>query len=298
MTGAWRRTDADFLSGGQRCAAWLYLPDAPGLHPAVVMAHGFAAERTFRLPAVAERFASRGLAVLLFDYRHFGDSEGKPRHLLSHRRQLADWRAAVEHVRGLPQIDPQRIGLWGTSLSGGHVLITAATAPGIKAVVAQTPMVDVPASVSRYGLKYFFQALGHGWWDGLRAVAGLSRHYIPVVAKPGRFAALNQPGSEEGYLRIIPPDSKWQNRCTAWTLTRLTEYRPLGFAPRIACPTLLVVATQDQLIRERTVRKAAERIAHAELITVEADHFAVYQGELFEQLGGLEGDFLSRHLAG
>lgn len=296
MTGGFTRTDADFQNRGQRCAAWFYEPQTAGPHPAVVMAHGFAAERGFRLPDVAERLAARGLAVLLFDYRHFGDSEGRPRHLVSHRNQLEDWRAAVAHVRGLSGVDPNRIGLWGSSLSGGHVLVTAAKVSGIGAVVAQTPMVDVPASVPRYGFKYFLQALVHGVWDALQTLSGLGRHYIPVVAKPGKFAALNQPGCEEGYLRIIPANSTWRNQCTAWTLMRLTEYRPIAYASLIRCPTLLVLATRDQLIRERTVRKMAERIANSELITVEADHFAVYQGELFERLVAQEGDFLVRHL--
>ena len=94
------REDLTFSSGEDTCAAWLYRPDgAAGPVPCVVMAHGFTATRGDRLPAYAERFAAAGLAVLLFDYRHFGDSSGAPRQLLDIGRQQADYHAAVAFAR-------------------------------------------------------------------------------------------------------------------------------------------------------------------------------------------------------
>ena len=94
----------------------------------VIMAHGFGAERTFGLPAYAERFLQRGMAAFLFDYRNFGDSDGEPRNLVSNHRHIKDWEAAVAHVRGLPDIDTEKIALWGSSYSGGHVIVTAGEA--------------------------------------------------------------------------------------------------------------------------------------------------------------------------
>ena len=111
-----RREDCDFESGGQRVAAWLYRPDISCAvkPPIIVMAHGFAGERRFRLPAYAESFADRGMAVLLFDYRHFGDSEGEPRNLVSHRRQHRDWLSAVDHAKRIDGVNGSRLGLWGS----------------------------------------------------------------------------------------------------------------------------------------------------------------------------------------
>lgn len=85
------RTDVTFDSWGERCQAWLYeTPEGAGLTPCVVMAHGWSGVREQALDHFAERFAAAGLSVLLFDYRHFGASEGQPRQLLDVRRQLAD----------------------------------------------------------------------------------------------------------------------------------------------------------------------------------------------------------------
>lgn len=122
IEGVFTREDLDFESGGVRCSAWLYRPAGIARPPVVVMAHGFGAERSFGLPAFAERFASRGLAVFVFDYRGFGASEGEPRYLINPWRHIRDWRAALSHVRSLPGLDADRLGIWGSSYSGGHVI--------------------------------------------------------------------------------------------------------------------------------------------------------------------------------
>jgi predicted acyl esterase len=80
-----------------------------------VMAYCFAGTRDARMPAYAERFVAADFAVLLFDYRHFGASDGEPRQLISVRRQLEDYANAIAFARSLPWIDQTRIALWGTS---------------------------------------------------------------------------------------------------------------------------------------------------------------------------------------
>jgi alpha-beta hydrolase superfamily lysophospholipase len=104
-----------FSSGNEKCCGDLYLPDGVPNPPVLVMAHGFAGERSFRLPAFAEAFCRQGMAVFLFDYRSFGGSEGSPRQQVNPHH----WRAAIAHVRALADIHGSRLALWGTSFSGG-----------------------------------------------------------------------------------------------------------------------------------------------------------------------------------
>jgi dipeptidyl aminopeptidase/acylaminoacyl peptidase len=106
--------DVRFPAGDGRCHAWLYLPatDDETPPPVIVMAHGLGAVKALRLDAFARRFQAEGYACLVFDYRHFGDSEGQPRELLSIRRQRQDWHAAVAFARSLPEVDAQRVVLW------------------------------------------------------------------------------------------------------------------------------------------------------------------------------------------
>lgn len=163
------RTDIHFRSEEQNCAAWLYLPDGAAPEhqvPIVVMGHGFTGVKEQRLDAFAERFVAAGYACcLVFDYRHFGGSEGMPRELVNVKRQLQDWRNAVAFARSLPEADADRVILWGTSFAGGHVLVTAAHDPGIRRHLS------VPLHV--------FGRCGH--WVQLERQAEFERHIIAFL---------------------------------------------------------------------------------------------------------------------
>ncbi len=296
------RLDSNFLIQGTRCAGWLFLPDA-GLGgqderrwPAVILAHGFAAERAMLLGEYAARFNQAGLAAFVFDYRGFGDSRGEPRNLVSPRRHLADWAAALTHVRGLDQIDPQRIGLWGTSFSGGHVLVTAARDRGVRAVVAQVPFVDGRATLAHVPLGHALAAFGHGLRDLGRMITFRRPHYVPVAGPPDRFAVLNGPDAEPGFQALVPPGYDFPNRCPARVLLTMGLYRPIKFAPKIDCPVLMVMAEDDLYIPAAAVAKTAERLPRAELVRRSGGHFDVYQGKDFEEVVTLEAEFFARHL--
>jgi dipeptidyl aminopeptidase/acylaminoacyl peptidase len=136
------RRDIEFQSKGDVCRGWLYTPDkaAQGLrHPTIVMAHGFSGVKEQALPDFAEQFAAAGFAVLLFDYRTFGASAGEPRCQLLPLDMVEDYRNAITWACGQPNLDADRIGLWGTSYSGGLVAYAATYDKRVKAVVAQAP---------------------------------------------------------------------------------------------------------------------------------------------------------------
>ena len=147
-----KTTTTSFASAGQRCAAWLTLPDGPGPHPVTVLAHGFGANHTMALSRYEQHFAASGIGTLAFDYRHLGESEGLPRQRLSLRRHRQDLNAAIDFVRELPDANSSRVALWGTSLGAMHVLRVAADRTDIAAVVVQCPIVSGPATLSQVGL--------------------------------------------------------------------------------------------------------------------------------------------------
>ena len=205
------REEVSFPSRGARSAAWWYWPeDAAAPPPAVVMAHGFAGVRAARLDAFAERFAAAGFAVLVFDYRHFGASEGAPRQLVSVRRQLDDWRAALDWLRGRGEVDAGRIALWGTSFSGGHVMKLAAADPQVAACVAQVPFTDGVALLRTHGLRGSLRILIAGVRDLLRGLFRRAPFAIGVVGPPGALAVMTTPDAEPGYLRMLPPGADWR----------------------------------------------------------------------------------------
>ncbi len=171
------RLDVEFTSDGTTCRAWLYLPGTSTPAPVVVMAHGLGAVRQMRLDAYAERFTAAGYACLVFDYRHFGASDGQPRQLLDIGCQLSDWSAAIAFARRRADVDGSRIILWGTSFGGGHVLVTAARDPDIAAVIAQCPFTDGLASL----LAMYPQSLMKVTLRALADVVGALRKKPPVM---------------------------------------------------------------------------------------------------------------------
>jgi dienelactone hydrolase len=288
---------SDFTSRGVRCAGTLYLPDGAARPPVVIMAHGLGAERAFRLPAFAERFAGEGIAAFLFDYRCFGDSDGEPRNLISPRRHVADWLAAIAHVRTLPGIDASRIALWGSSFSGGHVVVAAAKSKGIAATVSQVPFVNGFSLPRIYGLLFLLKATFKIMLDILTIVTFRKPYLVPIVGKPDTFALMNKPDSWDGYTGLIPKGSAWKNECPARICMTILLYRPIAFARKVACPALFVIAEHDTLVDWKDVVKTAGRIRKSETMVLKAGHFEPYTGELFEKVSARETAFLKKALS-
>ncbi len=289
------KSRSDFISGGVRCAADLYLPESKDSPPVIIMGNGFAAERSFALPAFAEYFAGQGMAVLHFDYRTFGDSDGEPRQLVNPRHHLDDWQAAINHVRSLQSLDNKKIALWGSSFSGGHVVVTAVTSPGITAIVSQVPFVDALESSREFSLGKIFSYTFQGLRDISRKLTGRSPHYIKVVGKHGESAFFTQPDSYDEYMSIIPKESSWENRIPA-RFFLLPPYRPIKYAPKVSCPALVVIAEKENLISTAHQEKMAELLPKGEIIRYPIGHFEIYKGKDFERTVQSQTSFLKKYL--
>ena len=290
------RTDVEFPSNGLTCAAWLYRPDSDGPLPLVVMAHGFSATRELRLDAYAERFADAGVAALVFDYRHFGASSGEPRQLIDISSQQRDYEAALAYARGLGWVDDQRLALFGSSFSGGHVLAVAARDGRVGAAIAQCPFTDGLATLPTLGTANLVKATAAGLRDQLGALIGRAPYYIPAVGDPGSFAVMTTPDSKPGFDAIVPAETRWENRVAARIALRVGSYRPGRRAPFISCPVLACVCDKDSLApAERTV-ELISKAPLAEIKRYPIGHFDIYLGEWFERAVADQTEFLTRHL--
>lgn len=131
----------EFTSKGFRCRGWLYVPD--GLYeghkaPAIIMAHGFAGVKEMGLLNFAERFTAAGFVTLVFDYRFWGESEGEPRNQIFALEMVEDYRNAITWLSDRPEVNSEKIGVWGTSYSGGIALYVGTFDSRAKAVSATT----------------------------------------------------------------------------------------------------------------------------------------------------------------
>ena len=287
-----------FAAHGGHCEADLHLPQAPGAgpHPVVVMAHGIGAERDWGLAPFARRFSERGIAALVFDYRHFGGSSGTPRRLVSPSRQLADYRAALSFVREDPRLDATRVGLWGTSFSGGHVLRLATEAPaGVRAVVSQIPFVSGLASTLAFPLRYHLPAIALGLADTLRGLLGLEPLTVPVVRQRG-LALLASPDSLDGYRALLPGNER-PPPVPARTFLQVLRYHPGRHASRNPIPTLVLGASDDEVCPIGATRRVAARLPRGRIEELPIGHFDVYRGDWFEKASTRATAFLWEHLA-
>ena len=138
------RKDIEFpATDGTILRRWHYLPDGrPGKHPTIVMAHGFSAVKEMYLDKYAESFAQAGFASVAYDNRNFGASDGLPRQEIDPWLQIRDYSDAITFAQCLSETDAERIGVWGSSYSGGHVLVVAAIDRRVKCVVSQVPVIS------------------------------------------------------------------------------------------------------------------------------------------------------------
>jgi pimeloyl-ACP methyl ester carboxylesterase len=263
------------------------------------MAHGIGGTRDSSLLPFAEGFAEAGLDALLFDYRFFGDSTGEPRQLAWPPHHRDDYTAAVAFARRLDGVDPDRIVLWGTSWSGGHVVYVAADDPRIAAVICQSPDLDGVRTLREIARYASWGQLARITWEGLKDMAGAVRgeppHMIPVVAPPGEVAAMASPDADAGYHAIAGPT--WRNEVSARAVLAENLNRAITRMDRLTCPILVQIADRDTVAPPSQARAAAWRAkGHVEVREYPCEHFDVYLGEWRDRSLADQLHFLRRHL--
>lgn len=294
-----------FESDGTRCVADLYLPTTVGTRmPCVVMGHGGSATKRLGLPAYAEKFTKAGLAAFAFDYRNFGASGGELRQVIKVAEQQDDYRAAVRYLRGRDDIDPHRIALWGTSLSGGHVLAVAATDPDVAAVVSQVPLIDgwhrgrmlrqrLNWDVTWRTAQFAVAAVR----DVVGAKLGREPYLVPVVANSGTVAVFTEPEARAAFEALGAEAVGWRNALAPRMLFALPRYRK-GTAEKLRMPVLMCIGDRDLQASPRFGARIASLMNNVELHRYPVGHFDVYTGTLFETISAVETEFLHRHLIG
>jgi fermentation-respiration switch protein FrsA (DUF1100 family) len=247
------RRDIELRSGGETVRGWLYTPDeGEGPFPVVVMAGGWCYVKELVQPHFAERFAAAGLAAVLFDYRNLGSSDGARRQHLDPNMQIEDYRNAISFAETLDEVDAARIGAWGLSYSGGHVLIVGATDPRVKCVSSQIPVVDGYRNMRRVhgtiGFRRFEQLLLD---DRRRRFATGEDGYLPHAAEDPTAEVSSWPFPEtyrifaELKAREAPA---YENRSTIESAELLMSYSVHPFLPRLLdVPTQVIVAERDDL---------------------------------------------------
>ena len=283
-------------SGEDVIAVDFYRPKNIKKPAVIIMAHGFAALRQFKLIHYAQRFAQAGYAVILFDYRYWGGSTGQPRELISIKSQLDDWKTIIGYVAAKKNIDNRKIVLWGTALSGGYVLTLASELKNIQAVMVQIPFVDGAETAKRYPIQHLPKALKLSSQDYMGSKVGMTAKTLPVV-HPFSLSFMSTKDCYQGFMSIVNPDYFWSGEVPARVFFNLMRFRPIQIVRNITLPVLFIAAKNDSLVPIESSRETATNIApFVRYHEWDMAHFDIYHGEWLEKAISTQLEFLHQNI--
>jgi pimeloyl-ACP methyl ester carboxylesterase len=238
-----------FTSEGATIRGWLYRPDGVP-PPVVVMAHGFSATIPMTAEQYAETFRRAGFAVLLYDHRNFGISDGEPRYQIDPVLQVRGYIDAVDYAGTLPDVDRERIAIWGDSLSGAEVIVAGAIDPRVKAVVAQVPACGANRAPDDPDGTLFRAMRDRVLQGGFDPASASVRGPLPVVSSdqigtPSLLTPLTayrwfiEYGGRHGTL--------WANRATRVDPSAYGPYHAGLAAPHLRAPLLVLLSPDDEM---------------------------------------------------
>ncbi len=284
--------DVAFPSEGRTLRGWLVLPEGSGPFPGVVMSPGFAGVKEgFLGHPYHQVVAEAGIAVLLFDHANTGASDGLPRQELDPVLQQRGYKDALTFLASRDDVDGARLGIWGTSYSGGHVLAVAAHDRRVRAVVSQAMTISGHRNLLRRHTPAGYAALQQSWADErLRLAAG---------APPRLVAAFGEDSESVRFQAARPAAERtgWRNEVTLRTWELYDEYEPAASIARIApTPLLMIVALGDTMTPAEDALDAYQRALEPKrLVTVPGSHYAVYT-DRFAETAGAARDWFVAHL--
>ena len=279
----------------------LHLPvgaDAASPVPGIVMSHGFSATRQMGLPAFAEAFAAAGFAVALYDHRCLGQSGGAPRFDIDPWLQTIDMRCVLGWLAGRPEIDADRLALWGSSFSGGESIVLGAVDPRVRAVIANAPFAGTGGELDPATADERFEQIAAIITGAAPPPEGMQIGPMAVVRPEGseQAAFLDQPESAEWFLGV-GPGTGWENTFTVH-FSAEPSFDPMVCASRIAPRALLMnVASEDRVAPTATALEAFERAGDPKQLSMfEGHHFSDYDGAIRDRSIETMIAFLRQHL--
>ena len=283
------RKDITFKTeDGVTLRGWFYQPDDhDGPFPTLVMAHGFSAIKEQGLDDYATVFCQGGFAALVYDHRNLGTSDGEPRGEIIPYEQIRDYRDAITFALTLPVVAQEHIGIWGTSYSGGHVIVVAAIDRRVKCVVSQVPYLGgfensrrLVTPLALVGLRQAFDA------DRLARYQGVAPQRLPVVpTEPhGTVAILPHEPARQFFEAMRERAPTWKNEATLRSAEYFLDYDPSPYIGQIApTPLLLVVTDHDTIVPTDIALRLfnQQALEPKKVVLVPGEHFEVYTGRGF-----------------
>lgn len=188
--------------------------------------------------------------------------------------QLAQFGTALGHLAELDGIDADRLGVWGPSLAGGHVLRLAATDDRVRCAVALVPFVDTDSTDTPPELLEAIIA------DAVARDGGAEYRTIPIVGPPGDLAVITTDAAAEMGEVMADAAPTLLNEVTIASLIEMAAYKPLADVDAIRVPLRVVLASEDSVNPAAATRAALEPFEGVDQVELPATHFSVFTDHL------------------
>jgi len=295
-------TIVQFQTQGATLRGRLYSAGIPAPAPIIIMAHGFSATIGMTSDKYAEEFSKAGFAVLLYDHRNFGISDGEPRQELNKWLQMKGYQDAINFVLTLEGIDPGRIALWGDSMSAAEILALGAMDPRIKVIVGQVPACGDKSAPADDDGKLFNEMVTYFNNGDFSAKPEIISGPLPVVSfdQKGSPSLLKPLTAFRWFIEYGGRhNSNWKNLATYVNPNAITFFHPGLCAKHIKAAVYLSIASEDEMASPVVAREVYELIpGPKEKMEMEGGHFGLlyYPSELFSSASKGQTDFLKKHL--
>ena len=229
---------------------------------------------------VAEVLHEAGFAVLLYDHRNFGISDGEPRGEINPWVQARGYRDAIDYVSSLPELDKSRVAVWGDSFSAGQVLVVGACDDRVKAIVSQTTACG-PTMPPQDPDGSLFAAVKTTFDDGNVSIPDAVTGPLPVVSfdQHGTPSLLTPISAYRWFIEYGGRHgTRWENWVTRVIPKTPAPYHPGICAPHVKAPTLMMIAPEDEMAgaNPAVARAAYDSIpAKKELVEIAGGHFGL-----------------------
>jgi fermentation-respiration switch protein FrsA (DUF1100 family) len=279
---------------------WLRVPEVAQAPPVVVMSQGLGGHKEWALPPLEDVLADVGIATLTYDHRNFGESGGEPRFEVDPQMQIRDCRSVVTYLGTRAEVDGSRIGVFGTSLSGGHALVVGATDRRVRCIVAQVPTVSGwEQAVRRFGHETLARMRERWDADRIQRFNGVDPERVPHVAPDPNDRLAGRSQNRVSFFESLSADelAHWKNQLTLRSSELCMEYEPATYIARVSpTPLLMIVAEDDRQVGTDLQLEAFSRaLEPKKLVLTKGGHYDVYRSE-FDAAASAARDWFVRWL--
>ena len=262
--------------------------------PAIILTHGFTALKEHGLQKFADYFMQLGFCVLVYDHRNFGESDGSVRFEVDPDLEVRDMRDAISFLQSHPFVIPEKIGLWGMSLSSGIVLALLREDARVCAAVLNVPFVRGHHAALKEQRPDIYDALQKKYdMDVKGRAAGKKPMMTAVVTEdPEKTAVMKELDAYTFFTSV----AAWENTVTLRSLENAGNFDLMAHLESIAVPVLFIVAENDTICPTQLALEAYTKIhAPKKCIMINGDHFAIF-GEAFPVCRDAAGDWFLKYL--